>query len=196
MPELRFCSNTDLKSAFRLLKSSTSSTSRAPPRGWQKLRHSPRSFTSWITPRHVEVAAPWHHRVRVRPYLRPGPDAFLPAGALEAAGHSSRMKVRISHGVSTPHRRGYIGLALLNDVRVFREPSPHRTQAPPVPSRPFPGRGTKRTGPALPNASCTESHLWVCAGRGGPWRNARGLPFASAGVTHGHLRTGILTAAV
>jgi hypothetical protein len=49
----------------------------------------------------------------------------------------------------------------------------------------FHGPGTNRTAPALPNASCTESHLWVC----GTWRPLgvalRGLPSAPVAASVG-----------
>jgi hypothetical protein len=47
-----------VRSAFHV------SPGRAPPRGWQGCRRCPRSFTPWVTPQHVRVGAPEHHRVR------------------------------------------------------------------------------------------------------------------------------------
>lgn len=47
-----------LRSAFHV------SPGRAPPRGWQGCRRCPRSFTPWVTPQHVRVGAPKHHRVQ------------------------------------------------------------------------------------------------------------------------------------
>jgi hypothetical protein len=47
-----------VRSAFHV------SPGRAPPRGWQGCRRCPRSFTPWVTPQHVRVGAPKHHRVR------------------------------------------------------------------------------------------------------------------------------------
>ena len=70
-----------VRSAFHV------SPGRAPPRGWQGCRRCPRSFTPWVTPQHVRVGAPKHHRVR------PGcpdrhsnldPCNILPSGVLES----------------------------------------------------------------------------------------------------------------
>ena len=47
-----------VRSAFHV------SPGRAPPRGWQSCRRCPRSVTPWVTPQHVRVGAPKHHRVR------------------------------------------------------------------------------------------------------------------------------------
>jgi hypothetical protein len=47
-----------VRSAFHV------SPGRALPRGWQSCRRCPRSFTPWVTPQHVRVGAPKHHRVR------------------------------------------------------------------------------------------------------------------------------------
>jgi hypothetical protein len=47
-----------VRSAFHV------SPGRAPPRGWQGCRRCPRSSTPWVTPQHVRVGAPKHHRVR------------------------------------------------------------------------------------------------------------------------------------
>jgi hypothetical protein len=52
-----------VRSAFHV------SPGRAPPRGWQGCRRCPRSFTPWVTPQHVRVGAPKHHRVRPDPRL-------------------------------------------------------------------------------------------------------------------------------
>jgi hypothetical protein len=70
-----------VRSAFHV------SPGRAPPQGWQSCRRCPRSFTPWVTPQHVRVGAPKHHRVR------PGcpdrhsnldPCNILPSGVLES----------------------------------------------------------------------------------------------------------------
>ena len=97
-----------VRSAFHV------SPGRAPPRGWQGCRRCPRSFTPWVTPQHVRVGAPKHHRVR------PGcpdrhsnldPCNILPSGVLESGecfwSHSSpSASLPMSgHSFSAPDQR-------------------------------------------------------------------------------------------
>jgi hypothetical protein len=70
-----------VRSAFHV------SPGRAPPRGWQGCRRCPRSFTPWVTPQHVRVGAPKHHRVRPGcpdRHSNPDPCNILPSGVLES----------------------------------------------------------------------------------------------------------------
>ena len=97
-----------VRSAFHV------SPGRAPPRGWQGCRRCPRSFTPWVTPQHVRVGAPKHHRVR------PGcpdrhsnldPCNILPSGVLESGecfwsrSSPSASLAQSGHSFSAPDQR-------------------------------------------------------------------------------------------
>jgi len=98
-----------------------------------------------------------------------GPDAFLPARALEAAGHSSvpegaRVKVRISQGQKGPQVAEVVEV----DASTAQVPSRAERRPSPRPSSPRPGAG--------PTEECLGSVKWynvekgfgfVAADRGG-----------------------------
>jgi CspA family cold shock protein len=88
-----------------------------------------------------------------------GPDAFLPARALEAAGHSSlpdgaRVKVRISQGQKGPQVAEVVEV----DASTAQLPSRAERHPSPRPSSPRPGAG--------PTEECLGSVKWYNVEKG------------------------------